>query len=319
VSGPTVDIGIPVFQRPEYVAAAIESVIAQSYTDWRLTISEELGPTPEVVRAVEPFLADERIRYVATDGRLGIARHKSSLVEQGQGPYVALLDDDDTWAPEWLERRVDFLGRHQQCVFVFGGHLDIDSGGHLLGRSAFPLTGPVHTSAEFLQQMMGRNFVATASVLVRRNAYRRAGTYDPEFVFASDAEMWFRLALHGPVGFIAVHDCSSRLHPKQISHRPERARSFLLLLERYDRSLAAAFPELRLRRSKLRRLRAGLLLSIALDETAAGRLSSAARTVVSAAHTDPRALASPRAAAATGAIVGGKRMRRRILALRPTR
>jgi GT2 family glycosyltransferase len=202
VKGTEVDIGIPVFQRAEYVAAAIESVVAQSYTDWRLTISEELGPTPEVMRAVDPFLADERIRYVATDGRLGMARHKSSLVEQARGQYVALLDDDDTWAPEWLERRVDFLGRHPQCVFVFGGHLDIDSAGNVLRRSAFPFASGVQHSTEFLREMMRRNFVATASVLVSRNAYLRAGTYDPRFVYANDAEMWFRLALQGPVGFI---------------------------------------------------------------------------------------------------------------------
>jgi len=102
-----VDIGIPVYERASYVADA--SRLSQSYTNWQLTVSEEQGPTEPVRRAVEPYLADERVRYIPIDTRLGVARHKSILVERGQGKYVGLLDDDDCWLAGRLSRRVEFL------------------------------------------------------------------------------------------------------------------------------------------------------------------------------------------------------------------
>jgi len=122
-----VDIGIPVYRRASYVADAIVSVLSHSYTNWQLTVSEEQGPTEPVRRAVEPYLADARVRYLPIDTRLGVARHKSILVERGQAKYVGLLDDDDCWLAGWLSRRDP--GSPPACGFVWGGHLDIDTDG----------------------------------------------------------------------------------------------------------------------------------------------------------------------------------------------
>ena len=138
---PLVDVGIPVFQRAHYLGEAIESVLAQSYGHWRLTVSEDAGPTEAVARAVEPYLADERVRYVSTGHRLGLAGHKSSLAAHGHGKYLALLDDDDMWLAGWLVRRVDFLETNGECVLAWGGHLDIDHTGAERARPVFPLAG----------------------------------------------------------------------------------------------------------------------------------------------------------------------------------
>ncbi|HTX10907.1 MAG TPA: glycosyltransferase [Solirubrobacteraceae bacterium] len=313
-----VDIGIPVFRRADYLAQAVRSVLAQSYEHWRLTISEDAGSSEAVRRAVEPYLDDPRIEYVSADEHLGLARHKSSLVASGQGKYVALLDDDDLWLPGWLERRVEFLERHGQCVLVWGGHLDIDTDGAELARSRFPLPGGVCPSREFVRRMMDSNIVSTPSVLLRRDAYVRAGNaFDPSFVHINDYELWLRMGTIGAVGFLAVHDCGYRVHPAQMSRRHDRALDHLRLIDHLDELLLRTDLDLRLPAAARRHQKAERLLSAALDAAEQGQTRTAARRIRSAAGLAPRALGSRRGLGAIAATVGGRNLARRIGARRP--
>jgi len=315
MSTPTVDIGIPVYGRAEYVVQAIESVAGQSYPHWRLTISEDAGPTEPILRAVEPYLADQRIRYAGAGAHLGTARSKSLLVAQGDGAYAAVLDDDDCWLEDWLLRRVEFLETHPECVLVWAGHFDIDADGNRLTRSPFPFAGGVHSSESFVRTMMRANVVTTPSVLVRRDAYRRAGmTFDPAFVHIHDYEMWLRLGLLGPVGFLEVHDCCYRVHARQMSRRDDRAVDHLRLIDHLDALLRDSRPELRLPPDARRRQKADRMLSAALDAAEAGQRRIAARRIASAIRLAPPKLCSRRALGAIAATVGGDAIRRRISA-----
>jgi glycosyltransferase involved in cell wall biosynthesis len=314
---PLVDIGIPVFGRANYVPRAVESVLSQSYPHWRLTISEDGPSTRAVSAAVEPYLVDERVRYASTGDRLGLARHKSRLVAAGQAPYVGLLDDDDLWLVDWLARRVDFLQDHRDCVLVWGGHLDIDPAGAERARSAFPLTGGVHSRREFVQTMMRGNVVATPSVLLRREAYVRAGNaFDPRFVHINDYELWLRMGMIGPVGFLPVHDSAYRVHSEQMSRRHDRALDHLRLVDHLDGLLRRTDLDLRLSPAALRRQKADRFLSAALDAAEQGHARIAARRICRAAGLDLRALASPRGLGAIAATVGGRTVSRRVGTLR---
>jgi len=317
MSDPCVDIGIPVFNRSNYVARAIESVLSQSYTNWQLTVSEELGPTEPVMRAIQPYLADERVRYLPIRGRLGVARHKSSLVALGQGKYVGLLDDDDRWLSDWLARRVEFLETHPPCVFVWGGHLDIDSDGIEIRRVPLPLAGGVHSPREFVATMMKGNIVGTPDVLFRREAYVRAGNaFDDRFLHIDDYELWLRMGLLGPVGFLPVHDAEYRVHSQQRSRRHDRALDHFYLIDHVDGLVQKANLDLRLSATERRRQKADRLLSAALDAAEAGHTRTAARRIVRAAGLAPRALVSRRGLGALAGALGGEKLSRRIGAMR---
>ncbi len=317
MAGPLVDIGIPVYQRVEYVAQAIESVLAQSYGHWRLTVSEDGPPTDGIRDAVEPYLEDERVRYVTTGRRMGLARNKSSLAADGRGRYVALLDDDDVWLAGWLAQRIEFLESHGECVLAWGGHLDIDPDGAELARSTFPLDGGVHSSREFMRTMMRQNIVATPSVLLRRDAYVRAGNaYDARFAHLNDYELWLRVGLLGPVGFLRVHDSGYRVHPTQMSRRHDRALDHLRLVDHLDDLLRRADLDLRVSPSARRRQKAERFVSAALDAAEQGHSRIAARRILSAAGLAPRALVSRRGLGAIAAAIGGRKASRRIGTLR---
>src|SRR5919109_469577 len=124
-----VDVGMPAYRRPEFIAGAIESVRAQTYTAWRLVVSENGPGGGAVEAAVRAFTDDPRIRYEATGRNLGAAANWTRLVRAGSAPYVTVIQDDDVWDPGFLASRVSFLQRNPSCAFVFSGERMMDGDG----------------------------------------------------------------------------------------------------------------------------------------------------------------------------------------------
>jgi glycosyltransferase involved in cell wall biosynthesis len=260
--GTLVDIGIPTYGRPAYLAEAIESVRRQSFTSWRLTISENGPPSDYVVGIVEPHLADPRIDYVATGHNLGGAGNSTRLVEAGSAPYVALLHDDDRWEPGFLARRVAFLEANPICGLVFSPCDFINGTGRVLYRYEIEIAAGVQDRSTFLRTLYSRCVICMPTVLVRRSAYTAVGPYFKDSVLFYDHEMWLRLAVRFPVGLLPVCDAQYRVHPAQTTQQRVRlhvGERKLEVLDEVDGILPADFPQRERRRARFIALtRAGL-------------------------------------------------------------
>ena len=130
-----VDIGMPAYWRPQFIGEAIESVLAQTYANWSLVVSEN-GPGGGDVEAVVRRVRDDpRVRFVATGQNLGPAANWTRVLPRQRALRFTLIQDDDKWDPEFLARRVAFLERHPTCSFVYSGDRQVDENGRKdLGR-----------------------------------------------------------------------------------------------------------------------------------------------------------------------------------------
>src|SRR5262245_45992679 len=122
---PIVDVGIPTLGNCPYIFEAIESVLSQTFTAWRLVISENGTGNPLLRRRLEPYLKDPRVNHLVTGEKVGLGTNHNNIIRAGSAPYVGILHDDDRWQPEFLERRVAFLEAQRTCGFVFSGHVVI--------------------------------------------------------------------------------------------------------------------------------------------------------------------------------------------------
>jgi glycosyltransferase involved in cell wall biosynthesis len=305
---PRVDIGMPTRGAAPYLDEAIGSVTAQTYGSWSLFISEN-GPG-ELRERVEPYLGDSRIRFSPTGEDLGAARNHTRLIQEGDAPYVAILHDDDRWDPEWLERRVDFLEQHPECGFVFGGNREIDERSQVTSSSELVLSEGVHASREVVPQLVGHNLVGIPTVLVRRSAYEAVGPEFTEETVSFDYEMWLRLALRFPVGYLAVRDADYRVHSGQVTMtNRKRGEDQIRLVERI-RSLVAEAPGIEGDERGLRRRLARAHLSAALDALQGPDRPGARRHLQAALKEYPPSALDPRAAGVVAGFVLGRRGRR---------
>ena len=213
---PLVDIGIPSWGRPGYLATAIESVLAQTLGSWRLVVSEDGPAGGPVAAAVAPYLTDRRIRYTVAGESMGAAGNKTQLIQIGRAPYVALLDDDDCWESEFLARRVAFLEAHPECGLVFSSMAVIDGSGREVGRWTAGLAEGMQLRVQFVRRLLRSNPIGSSSTLVRRSAYEAVGpVFDGRFPRTYDYEMWLRLGLRFPVGYLGGYDACWRVHTDQ--------------------------------------------------------------------------------------------------------
>lgn len=95
-----ISIIIPTHNRAHLISRAIQSVIDQSYTDWELIIVDD-GSTDNTEEVLQPFLKDERIRYIIKENS-GAAHSRNVGVDLSTGDYITFLDSDDEAKPEWL-------------------------------------------------------------------------------------------------------------------------------------------------------------------------------------------------------------------------
>jgi glycosyltransferase involved in cell wall biosynthesis len=314
--GPPVDIGIPTHGRPRYLVAAVESVLAQTYRNWRLLISED-GPRDAAAAAVEPYLADSRIRYEATGEAVGAAANHTRLIQAGSAPYVALLHDDDLWEPTFLERRVEFLESHPDCGWVFSANTQIDADGREIGRSRAVLPEGVHQPESFALEQLRHSLVGGIdTMLVRRDVYESVGAHFDERFRMYDEEMYVRLAATSPVGYLATWDVAYRIHGPQTAITGRWGESKVEFFEHLEAIVERQLPGVRLSDRERANRRASALLSAALDAAERGERRRTVTSIVSAAKASPRTAASKATVAAALSLVSGSRGRAALTRLR---
>lgn len=103
-----VSIIMPSYNTAKYISETIESVLAQTYTNWELIIVDDCSKdsTDEMIK---PFLNDSRIVYIKNDKNSGAAVSRNRALRKAKGKWIAFLDSDDLWFPEKLEKQIRFM------------------------------------------------------------------------------------------------------------------------------------------------------------------------------------------------------------------
>ena len=117
----------PCYNGARYIGETIESVLAQTYSDWEMIIVDD-GSTDDSVSVVEGYMArDNRIKLIK-QANAGSAAARNNGIRQAEGQYIALLDADDIWLPMFLERQIAYMKENQAvCVFCSYSRIDQDS------------------------------------------------------------------------------------------------------------------------------------------------------------------------------------------------
>lgn len=184
---PRVTVFIPVFNREDYVCTAINSILAQQYTDFEILIVDD-GSSDRTAERVSAY-QDPRVRLECNQENLGIPATRNRGLELARGEYIALLDSDDYAYPDRLGRQIDFLDRHGDIVQVGSGCTLMNADGHRLPRIRRHPLRPQAVDAHLLFHcsLINRTIMARTAVL-------RAFGYDESFPRCQDYHLHLRLA-----------------------------------------------------------------------------------------------------------------------------
>lgn len=119
-----VSIIMPSYNTAEYIAASIESVLAQTYADWELIIVDDCS-ADNTDSVVAPYLEDKRIRYLKNATNSGAAISRNYALREAKGRWIAFLDSDDLWLPQKLEKQIAFMEKNGYS-FTYTSYSKID-------------------------------------------------------------------------------------------------------------------------------------------------------------------------------------------------
>ena len=103
-----VSVVMPCYNGADFISETIDSVLAQTYENWELLIIDD-GSSDNSLEIVKSYAAtDPRIRPIS-QANAGSAAARNNGIKQARGQYIALLDSDDLWLPEFLESQITFM------------------------------------------------------------------------------------------------------------------------------------------------------------------------------------------------------------------
>ena len=185
---PIVTVVIPSFnEEPHIVRASLESIRAQTFTDFECIVVDE-STLPERAQAcLEACRVDKRFLYIHPNERLGLSKSLNLVISKARGQLIARFDSDDVCLPERLELQVAFLRQHPEVSVVGGAMEIISTEGRLIARRSYP-----QFSSEINSAMQLTNAIAHPTVMFRKEAIDLHGSYNPRYRYCEDLDLWLR-------------------------------------------------------------------------------------------------------------------------------
>jgi len=191
-STPSVSVVIPTYNVAPLIAETLKSVFAQTFTDFEVIVVDDgSDDAAELERALEPYR--ERVHYVRQEN-LGAGAARNRGVQEARGEFIAFLDSDDLWMPEYLEEQVRFLRADGYDLAYADALLFGDS--PIAGKTYMetaPSVGPV----TFLSLVRNECNIITSGVVARRCVLVKVGLFNESLRNGQDFELWARLARNG--------------------------------------------------------------------------------------------------------------------------
>jgi glycosyltransferase involved in cell wall biosynthesis len=195
---PLVTVLIPAYNAAATIGRAIDSVRAQTYTDYEIIVVDDgsRDTTSEIVQAYHAA----GIRLLRLPSNQGASSAVNEGLKIARGEFVAFLDADDEWLPLKLRTQIDALVGNPAAVIATCGCRFVDSDGNVFREFGIP--PPNTIKSEVWRLLLAATFIAKPCVVARMEALQRAGPFDVALPVAEDQNMWIRLAMQGEVEFI---------------------------------------------------------------------------------------------------------------------
>jgi len=196
----TVDIIIPAYNAARYLRAAIDSVISQTYDDWRIILVNDgsTDDTAEIAREYQ-FRLGERM-LIITQPNAGMSAARNTAIRNSSAEFLAFLDSDDVWLPCRLSESLKAFQSHPDVGLAYGLITWIDEAGNVLNT----FKGNPHDAEGRIAPAiyMRKVELPCVTVTIRKKCLDEVGLFDETMKGTEDRDLWLRIALRHEVAFV---------------------------------------------------------------------------------------------------------------------
>ena len=217
---PRVSVIVPAYNAAVYLPYAVDSVLAQTYPNWEIVIVDDgsTDDTRAVVDSYRPKLRD-KLQYIYQPNK-GLPAARNTGMRAASGEFIALLDADDVWLPQRLERGAAMMDAGPGVGLVHARVVRINALGDITGQLKVK---PKYMSGNIARDIYTRRVhIVCPTVLFRKTCLQTAGWFDETMQATEDRDLWFRIALRDKVAYIDEVLAYYRLSPSSMTSNLDR-------------------------------------------------------------------------------------------------
>lgn len=215
---PRVSVLLTCYNHLAYLPAAVEGVRAQTFRDYEIIALDD-GSTD----GSREWLSEQTdMQVVFNERNLGTYETLNVGLRRASGEFVAVLNDDDLWSPQKLERQVALMDAKPEVGLVHTGGRFIDGTGATTEGNPLGFRFPTFETGDILLGLVYENKIIASAALARRACFDQVGEFNSTYFGSGDWEMWWRIAERYHVGFVAGDLTAYRVHGANASHKLDR-------------------------------------------------------------------------------------------------
>ena len=190
---PQVSVVVPTFNRREVLPRALDSILAQTFSDWELIVVDD-GSADGTAELVERDYSDARL---SVQENRGVSAARNAGIASARGEWIAFLDSDDAWLPEKLERQMEALESEPGHRLCHTEEIWIRDGQRVNPAAKYAKAG-----GRIYQRCLPLCCISPSSVVMRRDLLQETGGFDESLEVCEDYDLWLRVTAREPVLFL---------------------------------------------------------------------------------------------------------------------
>ncbi len=217
---PQFSVIIPLYNKENFIEKTLQSVLQQSVTDFEIIIIND-GST-DSSETIVLKQTDSRIRYYSKPNE-GVSLARNFGIEKANGTYIAFLDADDYWYPDFLETFLQTVLQFPEQL-VFAATKEIQT-----AHNTFPAGYTFKKSdnpqlLNYFESSKKESTLWTSCAVFHKSVFDRVGVFDPAIQIGEDTDMWIRVGLEFPIVFYPKVLARYNYDPESVS----RATSYIM-------------------------------------------------------------------------------------------
>jgi glycosyltransferase involved in cell wall biosynthesis len=205
-----VSIAVPIYNTARYLPAALDSLLAQTHAHWEALLWDDGSHDGSAQIAADYAARDGRFKLLGDGRNHDVAAALAQALAHAQGAFVGSLDSDDLLEPAALAAMLALMHTQPQLGMAYSQYLEIREDGS-------PLQPGHRSRTPYSAQQLLLEFMTFHFRLVRAEAYRAVGGYDPATSGAEDYDLCLRLSERYPIGHLPQSLYRYRIHANSIS------------------------------------------------------------------------------------------------------
>lgn len=201
---PKISVVIPLYNKENQIRKTLNSVLSQTFNDFEILIIDD-GSTDKSKEVVQSIL-DSRIRFISQEN-MGVSIARNHGIQEAKGEYIAFLDADDEWLPDYLETQFKMTGNYPDCDVFACNYSFKDRSGNLKKT----ILNKIHLDADigildnyFEVASCSNPPLWTSAVMVRKQAINSIGGFPKGIKSGEDLLTWARLAINYKIAFCKI-------------------------------------------------------------------------------------------------------------------